>query len=116
MTSGTPTLIRVPVKDLAAATPVYGAILGTAPYAEAPYYVGFRIGGLEVGLDPNGHSRGMTGPVIYWTVPDIAASISALVEAGASEHESPSDVGGGKLVGSVKDADGNVIGLIQDPR
>jgi predicted enzyme related to lactoylglutathione lyase len=113
MTAGVPYLIRVPVKDLAAAKQFYGDLLGSEPYADAPYYVGYRIGAMEVGLDPGGHAKGMTGPVAYWTVPDIAAAIKQLTEAGGTEHESPSDVGGGRLVGSVRDADGNVIGLIQ---
>ncbi len=115
MTSGVPSLIRVPVQDLASAKAVYGGLLGVEPYAEAPYYVGFRVGELELGLDPSGHSRGMTGPVSYWTVPDIQATIDELTNAGATLHEPPYDVGGGKLVGSVKDADGNVIGLTQEP-
>lgn len=116
MTSGVPSLIRVPVGDLAAATRLYSTLLGTEPYLEQPHYVGFRTGELEVGLDPNGHARGMTGPVSYWTVADIEASMKELTAAGATEHESPADVGGGKLVGSVRDADGNVTGLIQEPR
>jgi predicted enzyme related to lactoylglutathione lyase len=115
MTSGIPSLIRVPVTDLAAAKAVYGRLLGVEPYADAPFYVGFRVGELEVGLDPSGHSRGMTGPVCYWNVPDIQASIDELIKAGATLHEAPSDVGGGMLVGSVKDADGNVIGFGQKP-
>lgn len=116
MTSGIPCLVRVPVRDLSAATGLYSGLLGVKPYAEAPYYVGFRVGEMELGLDPHGHDRGMTAPVSYWTVPDIVAAIKELTAAGASEHESPADVGGGKLVGSVKDADGNVIGLVQEPR
>ena len=116
MTSRVPSLIRVPVADLAAATRLYRTLLGAEPYMEQPYYVGFRSGELEVGLDPNGHARGMTGPVSYWTVADIAASVKELTAAGATEHESPADVGAGKLVGSVQDPDGNVIGLIQEPR
>jgi predicted enzyme related to lactoylglutathione lyase len=115
VTSGIPSLIRVPVQDLASAKAVYGSLLGVEPYAEAPYYAGFRVGDLELGLDPGGHSRGMTGPVCYWTVTDIQASIDELTKAGATMHEAPFDVGGGKLVGSVKDADGNVIGLSQEP-
>lgn len=113
MTPGVLSLIRVPVKDLEPAKAVYRKLLGVEPYAEAPFYVGFRVGELELGLDPSGHSRGLTGPVCYWTVPDIQASIDELTQAGATLHEAPSDVGGGKLVGSVKDADGNIIGLSQ---
>lgn len=114
MTSGVPFLIRVPVRDLGSAKAIYGGLLGVEPYTEAPFYVGFRVGEMELGLDPNGHSRGMTGPVSYWMVSDIQASIEALTKAGATQHEAPAEVGGGRLVGSVKDQDGNIIGLAQD--
>jgi predicted enzyme related to lactoylglutathione lyase len=108
--------ITVPVKDLTAAKAVYSTLLGTEPYVDEPYYVGYRPEGApEIGLNPNGHASGMTGPVTYFTVPDIEAAIAALVAAGAQENESPKDVGGGMLVGSVRDADGNVTGLTQLP-
>jgi predicted enzyme related to lactoylglutathione lyase len=101
--------ITVPVKDLTAAKAVYSTLLGTEPYVDEPYYVGYRPEGApEIGLNPN-------GPVTYFTVPDIEAAIAALVAAGAQENESPKDVGGGMLVGSVRDADGNVTGLTQLP-
>lgn len=77
------------------------------------YYVGFSIGGQDIGLDPNGHSQGMTGPVGYRHVDDIRESLKSLLSAGAEAHQEVKDVGGGKLIASVKDADGNVIGLIQ---
>ncbi len=80
---------------------------------DQPYYVGFKVGGLDVGLDPNGHSQGMTGPVVYWQVDDIETVLNALIEAGAQAQQAVKDVGGGKLIATVKDADGNVIGLIQ---
>lgn len=67
----------------------------------------------DIGLDPHGHGKGMTGPVCYWHVPDIHQALAALTEAGARTHREVSDVGGGKLVASVTDADGNVIGLTQ---
>lgn len=77
------------------------------------YYVGFRVGDQDVGLDPHGHSQGLTGPVSYWHVDDITKSLEALLAAGAESRQEVKDVGGGKLIASVKDADGNVIGLIQ---
>jgi predicted enzyme related to lactoylglutathione lyase len=80
---------------------------------DEPYYVHFAVDGQEVGLDPHGHSRGMTGPVGYWHVADINDSVQALLDAGAEAQEEVKDVGGGRLIASVKDADGNVIGLIQ---
>ncbi|WP_324669355.1 VOC family protein [Geochorda subterranea] len=104
-----------PVRDLTAAKKVFGQLLGVAPYADQPYYVGFRLGDQEVGLDPNGHGKGMTGPVPYWDVTDIKATLARLVDAGAEVHQNITDVGGGKLIALVKDPDGNLIGLIQNP-
>ena len=114
MTSGIRTVIY-PVKDLARAKALYGQLLGVEPYADEAYYVGFRVGDQEIGLDPNGHSQGMTGPVGYWHVDDIEASLQLLLGAGAEEQQAIRDVGGGKLIASVKDVDGNVIGLVQSP-
>lgn len=104
-----------PVRDLAKAKTLYGTLLGVAPYGEHAYYVGFRVGDLEVGLNPHGHSQGMTGPVAYWDVDNIEESLELLLDAGAEVQQKITDVGGGKLIASVKDADGNIIGLIQSP-
>jgi predicted enzyme related to lactoylglutathione lyase len=82
---------------------------------DEPYYVGFRLGDQEIGLDPHGHSQGMTGPVGYWHVDDIQEILKLLLDAGAETQRVVRDVGGGKLIASVKDADGNSIGLIQSP-
>ncbi len=112
MTEGVRTIIY-PVKDLARATTLYSTLLGVKPYADQAYYVGFNVAGQEIGLDPHGHSQGMTGPVCYWNVDDIRKSLAALLDAGAETNQEVKDVGGGKLIASVKDADGNVIGLIQ---
>jgi predicted enzyme related to lactoylglutathione lyase len=108
-------LVVYPVKDLAQATALYTALLGVAPYAESPYYVGFRVGEQEIGLDPNGHGKGQSGPIAYWPVGDIKQSLQQLVEAGAQVHQDVQDVGGGKLIAWVKDADGNLTGLLQSP-
>ena len=114
MTSQLSTVIY-PVKDLATAKAVYQALLGVEPYTDAPYYVGFRVGGVELGLDPNGHAQGMTGPVGYWPVDDIEQSLAALAKAGATVQRPVNDVGGGLLIACVQDADGNVTGLRQAP-
>ncbi|PWI13569.1 glyoxalase [Streptomyces sp. Act143] len=113
MTAGLKTIIY-PVKDVARAKAVFSALLQTEPYADEPYYVGFKDAGQDVGLDPNGHARGMTGPVPYWHVDDIRARLAALLDAGAELLQDVTDVGGGKLIASVKDADGNLIGITQD--
>jgi predicted enzyme related to lactoylglutathione lyase len=113
MTSGLSTVIY-PVKDLARAKALYAALLGE-PSMDAPYYVGFQVGDQQLGLDPHGHDQGLTGPVPYWTVDDINEQLRGLVSAGAQELQPVRDVGGGKLIASVKDADGNIIGLMQTP-
>ncbi len=114
MNQGIRTVIY-PVKDLAGARALYRTLLGIEPYADQPYYVGFRIGDQEIGLDPNGHKAGMTGPVGYCHVDDIKKTLESLVSAGAQPHQAVKDVGGGKLIASVRDADGNAIGLVQLP-
>jgi extradiol dioxygenase family protein len=65
MTEGIKTFIY-PVKDLAKAKTLYGELLGVEPYMDEAYYVGFNVEGQDIGLDPHGHSQGMTGPVGYW--------------------------------------------------
>src|SRR5690348_16282976 len=114
MASGMQTVIY-PVTDLDSAKRVYTALLGSPPAFDTPYYVGWNIGGQDIGLDPNGRKQGMTAPVPYWLVDDINQAIEQLVAAGASVQQQPRDVGGGKRIASVKDADGNVTGLMQNP-
>ena len=109
MNQGIKTVIY-PVKDIAKAKTLYSKLLGVEPYADQPYYVGFRVGDQEIGLDPNGHKQGMTA---YFNVDDIKKSLQLLIDAGAQVQQEVKDVGGGKLTASVKDPDGNVIGLIQ---
>jgi predicted enzyme related to lactoylglutathione lyase len=104
-----------PVHDLAAAKAVYAALLGVAPTMDESYYVGFDVGDQHLGLDPHGHAKGMTGPVGYWQVDDVEKAATSLTEAGATLVAEAQDVGGGTLVATVADADGNPIGLIQLP-
>jgi predicted enzyme related to lactoylglutathione lyase len=102
-----------PVRDLEKAKALYTGLLGVEPEMDEPYYVGFVVAGQDIGLDPHGHAKGMTGPVGYWHVDAINSSLRALLDAGAETLEEVKDVGGGKLVATVKDPDGNVIGLVQ---
>jgi predicted enzyme related to lactoylglutathione lyase len=113
-TQGIKTVLH-PVTDLAAAKPVYEALLGVPPQADASYYVGFEAAGQHIGLVPGGAQRGMTSPVAYWHVPDIEAKLAEVTAAGATVQEPAHDVGGGRLVAAVTDPDGNVLGLLQDP-
>jgi predicted enzyme related to lactoylglutathione lyase len=113
-TQGIKTVLH-PVSDLAKAKPVYAALLGVAPQADAAYYVGFEAAGQHIGLVPGGAAQGMTSPVAYWHVPDIEAKLAEVIAAGAAVKDPPRDVGGGRLVATVTDPDGNVLGLLQDP-
>jgi predicted enzyme related to lactoylglutathione lyase len=114
MTSGMRT-IMYPVTDVAAAKTLYGTLLGVEPYMDEVYYVGFKVDDQDVGLDPGGHAKGLTGPVGYFHVDDIKGRLEALVDAGAAVHQAITDVGGGKLIASVRDGDGNITGLLQMP-
>ena len=103
-----------PVSDLDAAKAVYTALLGMPPQADSSYYVGFDAGGQHIGLVPGGGPQGMTSPVAYWHVPDIEAKLAEVTAAGATVKEAAHEVGGGRLVATFTDPDGNVLGLIQD--
>ena len=108
-------IVLHPVSDLAAAKAVYAALLGVPPTAAADYYVGFEAEGQHIGLVPGGGPQGMTSPVAYWHVPDIEAKLAEVTAAGATVKDQPRDVGGGRLVATFTDLDGNVLGLLQDP-
>jgi predicted enzyme related to lactoylglutathione lyase len=112
-TEGIKTVLH-PVTDLAKAKPVYTALLGMEPQADAAYYVGYEAAGQQIGLVPGGGAQGMTSPVAYWHVPDIEAKLAEVTAAGATLKEPARDVGGGRLVATVTDPDGNVLGLLQD--
>ncbi|MFD7719028.1 VOC family protein [Streptomyces sp. NPDC091387] len=112
-TQGIKTVLH-PVSDLAAAKAVYTALLGVQPQADESYYVGFEAGGQHIGLVPAGAQQGMTSPVAYWHVPDIEAKLAEVTAAGATVKDPAHDVGGGRLVATVTDPDGNVLGLLQD--
>jgi predicted enzyme related to lactoylglutathione lyase len=102
-----------PVSDLAAAKPVYTALLGVEPSADADYYVGYDAEGQHIGLVPGG-AQGMTSLVAYWHVPDIEAKLAEVTAAGATVKDPVRNVAGGRLVATFTDPDGNVLGLLQD--
>jgi predicted enzyme related to lactoylglutathione lyase len=112
-TQGIKTVLH-PVSDLAAAKALYTALLGVSPTADADYYVGFEAEGQHIGLVPGGGPQGMTSPVTFWQVPDIEAKLAEVTAAGATVKEPAHDVGGGRLVATFTDPDGNVLGLLQD--
>ena len=104
------------VGDLARAKEWYATLLGFGPYFDEPFYVGFNVGGYELGLDPDaeGATRG-DAVVTYWGVADARAALARLVELGAKERAAVQDVGGGILVATVEDPFGNVVGIIENP-
>jgi predicted enzyme related to lactoylglutathione lyase len=112
-TMGAKTLLH-PVSDLTAAKAVYAALLGVAPQTDESYYVGFEAGGQHIGLVPGGGPQAMSSPVAYWHVPDIETKLAEMTAAGATVKEPAHDVGGGRLVATVTDPDGNVLGLLED--
>ena len=112
-TEGIKTVLH-PVSDLAAAKAVYSALLGVPPQSDSSYYVGFEAAGQQIGLVPGGAQQGMTGPVAYWHVADIKAKLAEVTAAGATIKDAPRDVGGGRLVATFTDPDGNVLGVLQD--
>lgn len=107
------TALIYPATDLPAATALFTAVTGTEPYVNESYYVGFRVGDVEIGLDPHGPAG--AGPIGYWEVDDINAAVTELGHAGATTQQEPHDVGGGMLVATLTDATGHVVGLRQTP-
>jgi predicted enzyme related to lactoylglutathione lyase len=116
MMAGSPTegikTVLHPVTDLEKAKAVYTALLGLPPQHDAPYYVGYDTAGQHIGLVPGG--QGMTSPVAYWHVADIEAKLAEVTAAGATVKDPVRDVGGGRLVATFTDPDGNVLGVLQD--
>jgi predicted enzyme related to lactoylglutathione lyase len=113
-TEGIKTVLH-PVSDLEKSKAVYAALLGVPPMADSAYYVGFEAAGQQIGLVPGGGGpQAMTSPVAFWHVPDIEAKLAEVTAVGATLKEASHDVGGGRLVATFTDPDGNVLGLIQD--
>lgn len=103
-------LIVFPVKDIRKAKYFYNTFLDAKPYVDGAWYVGYKLDGLEVGLDPNGKAV-----VSYIDVDDIAARLETLEKAGAAIVMQPKDVGGGLLVAQVE-IEGNILGLRQQAK
>lgn len=104
------------VPDLAAATQWYTKAFGIEPYFNEPFYVGFNIGGYELGLMPSEEKPVEAANILtYWGVNDIQAVYDSFLQLGAEVHEEPTNVGGPLMVASVRDPWGNVIGFIYNP-
>jgi predicted enzyme related to lactoylglutathione lyase len=100
--------------DLAAGKAWYSKVLGKVPYFDEAFYVGFEVGGFELGLIPDGKTS-LDGPLAYWGVEDAASELKRLEELGARVIEPAHEVGGGIYVASVADPFGNSFGIIQNP-
>lgn len=104
------------VSDVPKATAWYSKALGIEPYFNEPFYVGFNVAGYELGLQPEEAQGPKTPSVLtYWAVDDVAASYQSLITLGATPFEEPMEVGGGIIVGAVKDPWGNIFGMIYNP-
>ena|ERR1700744_2919640 len=104
-------IIIYPVRDVAGARTAFEKFLGVAPYADQPYYVGFKVNNQDVGLVPAGSNAGATP---YFDVDDIKGHLQILLDGGAEVVQTVTNVGGDRLIASVKDKDGNLIGLVQN--
>lgn len=105
------------VGDIDKAKDWYAKAFETQPYFDEPYYVGFNIGGYELGLQPEEHptTEKIESVVSYWGVENIKEAYDRLIELGATENEKPRNVGGDLMTATLKDPFGNVIGLIYNP-
>jgi len=102
-----------PAPDLAASRAWFAGLLGIEPYFDEPFYVGFDVGGYELGLNPGADP--VDGPITYWGVEDADAAFAQLLAAGATEHQSVTDVGEGIRVASVREPSGFLVGIIVNP-
>jgi predicted enzyme related to lactoylglutathione lyase len=105
------------VDDIEKGKAWYAKVIGKGPYFDQPFYVGFDVGGYELGLQPSEgpQTDRADGGVAYWGVADAEAEFKRLLELGASAHEPVQDVGEGIKVATVKDPFGNVLGIIENP-
>jgi lactoylglutathione lyase len=105
------------VEDLTKAKEWYGKAFAQEPYFDEPFYVGFNIGGYELGLQPIEGADNIIGNsvITYWGVDDIEKALQNMLDLGAAKNDEPLDVGGGVVVASITDPWNNIIGLIYNP-
>lgn len=111
--------VKYEVQDMAKAKEWYSKALGFPPYFDEPaYYVGYNVGGYDLGLVPASKAETKRAPagVAYWGVEDARAAYKRLLDLGATPVEEIQDVGGGMLAGEVRDPFGNVLGIIYNPQ
>lgn len=106
--------VRYSARDVAAARRWYSDVLGQVPYADRPGYVGFNVGGFELGI-----ARDTVMPhvsnIVYWGVADAAKSYARLISKGAFDFEPVREIGGGVKIGAVRDPFGNIFGVVENP-
>lgn len=105
-------LIVYPAKELASTKQIFSKFLGVEPYVDSPYYVGYKVGDIEIGLDPNAQNA---EHITYIDVEDIKSSLQETIALGATLLQDVKNVGSGLVVASVKDKDGNILGFRQNP-
>ena len=105
------------VPDLARAKAWYGETFGVTPYFDEPFYVGFNVGGYELGLDPDTKKQGPGpgGSVAYWGANNLGEMMKELEKRGVTVRVPMHDVGEGIKVATIEDPFGNLIGLIENP-
>ena len=102
-----------PSTDLAADTAWWSTLLGQQPYFDQPFYVGFNVGGYELGLLPSASPE--DGALVYWGVDDVAAAVGESIASGSVEHTPIADVGEGIVTATVRTPSGSILGLISNP-
>lgn len=102
-----------PSPDLAAAKRWWTGLLGTEPYFDQPFYVGYEVAGYELGLLPDGDPA--DGALVYWGVDDVAAAVDAAVAEGATVHTPAAEVGDDIVTATVRTPTGAILGLIYNP-
>jgi catechol 2,3-dioxygenase-like lactoylglutathione lyase family enzyme len=101
-----------PVADLDAAKAWWTELLGAGPYFDEPFYVGYEVGGYELGLLPDGDPA--DGALVYWGVPDVSAAVAAALAAGAT-HVAESNPGDDIVTATVRSPQGSIVGFIYNP-
>lgn len=110
------TVYKVP--DMAAAKKWYSEVFGITPYFDEPFYIGFNVGGYELGLHPEGDEpigERTANVYTYWAVDDVKEMYVYLQSKGGTALEEPTDVGEGIWLAAVKDPWGNAVGIINNP-
>jgi len=104
-----------PAADVVASKAWFTKLLGVAPYFDEPFYVGFDVGGYELGIVPRGDDGSESEPVVYWGVPSADVALAMLIDAGATVRDEVTDVGEGIRVAAVREPSGNLFGVIENP-